>query len=164
MKARFARWLFLAALLLTVGCDHATKCGATSLRDGRVVELVPSVLDFRYVENHDVAFSLLRKLGFEEGRGAIGLLALLTVGVLTVMWFQRRAVATRLEHLGFSLALAGGVGNLIDRFARGYVVDFIHVHHWPVFNVADIAVAIGMALILFASWRRSVEPDPREAS
>ena len=154
MTPRVLRWLLFTTLLLTVGCDHATKHGAaTSLRGGRVVELVPELLDLRYVENHDVAFSLLGRLGLEEGSGVIGLLALLTVGVMTLTWFRRRATATRTEHVGFALALAGGIGNVLDRFTRGFVVDFIHIHHWPVFNVADMAVAVGMGLVLLASWR-----------
>ena len=162
MTTRLTRWLLSAALLLTVGCDHASKHGAaTNLRGGRVIELIPNALDLRYVENHDVAFSLLGRFGLEGSRGVIGLLALLTVGVMSGMWFRRRNVASLAEHLGFALALAGGIGNVLDRFTRGFVVDFIHVHHWPVFNVADLAVAVGMALVLLSGWRSPIERGPQ---
>lgn len=163
MKLRPTHALFAASLLFVLGCDHATKCGAKSeLGGGRVVELVPNVLDLRYVENHDVAFSLLGRTGLDEGRGALGLLALLTVLVVSALWWQRRAVATRIEHAGFGLAIVGGLGNLLDRLTRGYVVDFIHLHRWPVFNVADVAIAIGMALVLVGSWRRPSAASPPE--
>ncbi len=51
------------------------------------------------------------------------------------------------------LVLAGAIGNLADRLARGYVVDFIHVHHWPVWNVADAWVVLGVGALMIAAIR-----------
>ena len=59
--------------------------------------------------------------------------------------------AARVTQVGFALVFSGALGNIVDRIARGYVVDFIHVRGWPVFNVADIAVVVGMGLIALAS-------------
>jgi signal peptidase II len=56
--------------------------------------------------------------------------------------------------------LGGALGNLADRVARGYVVDFIHVEHWPVFNVADTWVTLGVALFVYASARAGPAPAP----
>jgi signal peptidase II len=63
-------------------------------------------------------------------------------------------VATSIEHLAFGLIAAGAIGNVIDRAARGYVVDFIHVTHWPVFNVADVAIVLGIAMHAGLALRR----------
>ncbi len=62
-----------------------------------------------------------------------------------------RQRAARATQVGFALVFSGALGNIVDRAARGYVVDFIHVRGWPVFNVADIAVVVGMGLIALAS-------------
>jgi signal peptidase II len=160
MPRPFARLLLALVLVLTVGCDHATKhAAARSLSAGKVIELVPSVLDLRYVENHDVAFSVLGRLGISDARGLITGLAVATLGLIAVVWFRQRKSASPLEHLGFATALGGGLGNVVDRLARGFVVDFIHLHHWPVFNVADVAIAVGVGLILLGTWRRSIRGD-----
>jgi signal peptidase II len=149
--------LRLAVALLTVslfGCDHATKIAAeASLSHGRAVELVSGVLELRYAANDDTAFSLLRTFGV--ARTPSVLLAVASVALLAVasMWFAQRKRASGAQHVGFALVLAGALGNVVDRAARGYVVDFIHVTRWPVFNVADIAVVAGAILLGLAAWR-----------
>jgi signal peptidase II len=77
------------------------------------------------------------------------LLALVGIGLLafTAVWLARRPAWSR-QSAGIALAIGGGLGNLIDRVARGSVIDFIHWHGWPVFNVADIAIFVGAVLIL----------------
>jgi lipoprotein signal peptidase len=55
------------------------------------------------------------------------------------------------SRLGSVLVLAGGLGNLTDRLLRGYVIDFMHLHAWPVFNVADVAVCVGAPLVVLFS-------------
>jgi len=144
------------ALLALVGCDHVTKHVAkVDLQGQPPKRMLGSVLDLRYVENTDVAFNLLRAVP-EKTRaplllasGLLGCAALL--GLLAARpW--RPAVQAALV-----LVMAGAVGNTLDRVARGYVVDFIHVPHWPVFNVADICVTAGAALLLWATLR----PPPR---
>lgn len=144
----------LLLVLSTVGCDHATKHAAkVSLSTGGPLELLPGVLNLRYTENHDVAFSLLGKIGLSQTPGTLAAMAIVVLAALGAVWWSRRQVATRLEHTGYALAVAGAIGNVTDRIFRGYVVDFIHVTNWPIFNVADIAVAVGMGLVLLASFR-----------
>ena len=75
-------------------------------------------------------------------------------------WFVARKRATRTQHVGFALVLAGALGNVVDRAARGYVIDFIHLTRWPVFNVADIAVVAGMTLLMLAALRRTPPATP----
>jgi signal peptidase II len=135
-----------SSLLLLVGCDHATKAWAeASLGSGRV-ELVDGVLGLTYTRNHDVAFSLLRWLP-ADARMATALTAGIAATVLLlIFWWQRRR-SSLLAHGAFALVLAGAAGNLIDRGVRGYVVDFIHLSHWPVFNVADAFIVAGAALL-----------------
>ena len=132
-----------------VGCDHATKLAAsTALRD-RTVDVVPGVLDLQYTENHDVAFSLLRSAAIPGRPHVLFVIAAIGAVFVGVMWWRRRRLASSVEHLGWSLTMAGAVGNMLDRVLRGYVIDFIHLKHWPVFNVADALVVAGVILLAF---------------
>ena len=158
--------LRLGILLLTLslfGCDHATKLAAEqSLSHGRAVDVVSGVLELRFTTNDDTAFSLLHNLGIP--RPPIVLMAASALALLGViaMWLAARKRASRVQHVGFALVLAGALGNVVDRAVRGAVVDFIHVTHWPIFNVADIAVVVGVALLgltaLFQRARPEAEP------
>jgi signal peptidase II len=143
----------LAGLVVSmVGCDHATKHAAARHLSARPpVELLPGWLDLRYAENRDTAFSLMDRFGLDRAPRALGLLAATVLVVLAVLWWQRRHQLRALEHVGFALATAGALGNVIDRIARGYVIDFIHVRAWPIFNVADVLVVVGGGLLLIAN-------------
>ena len=146
---------------MLVGCDHATKYVAKAEFEGQPPRvMIASVLDLRNVENTDVAFSLLR--WSPEGiRGP--LLVVFGALAMTVLAVMLRRSASRLARAGIVLILAGALGNYLDRLFRGYVVDFIHVSHWPVFDVADICVAVGLALFYWTS-RSPSAPAPRPAA
>ena len=156
--------VLLAALVIgLIGCDHATKhLAETELRGRPPTSLIARVLDLQYTQNHDVGFSLLRKIP-EKTRvplifagGAAGLL------LVSLLWRRRRKEgATWLEQLAYATILAGALGNLSDRLLRGYVVDFVYLHHWPVFNLADAYLVIGVALVFLSS--RSRQDQPSEA-
>ena len=63
----------------------------------------------------------------------------------------------RVRRLALVLVTAGAIGNYLDRLVRGYVVDFVYIHHWPVFNVADVYITAGYVLLAFGFFvcRRS---------
>jgi len=147
---KISLWLLFVLSMALVGCDHATKYAAATVLKGRALDVVPGVVDLEYTENHDVAWTLLRNEAF-HGKAAI-LIALATLGTIFVatMWWRRRNVASSIEHVGWSLAFAGALGNMLDRAIRGYVVDFIHVRHYPVFNVADVVVVFGVFFLIVA--------------
>ena len=85
-------------------------------------------------------------------------MALLAIAAVAAAWWKRRRVAGFVEHAAFVLVVGGAIGNVIDRFERGYVVDFIHVDHWPVFNVADVAICVGGALVGVVMMRLTRPP------
>jgi len=158
MRLRLA--LLICSLALLVGCDHATKHWAeTSLRASPRVEVVPGVLDLRYATNRDTAFSLSRLvLPAAVKRPVLIAMGCAGVTALLVIWVRRRR-ARWWEHGAYVMLFAGAVGNVVDRIVRGYVVDFIHLHHWPIFNVADVLLVAGMVL-LAVSWHRGARPPP----
>ena len=146
-----ANRIFLLVLLLAlVGCDHTTKFVAKSVLEHQApAPLIAGVLDLRYVENTDIAFNLLRFIP-EQIRMWL-LIAVGAAAVAVLSWGLFRFTATNVAKLALLLVTAGAIGNYADRVLRGSVVDFIHLTHWPVFNVADIYVSLGgLALVLLS--------------
>jgi signal peptidase II len=148
----------LVPLLALVGCDHVTKYAAKAeLESQPPRELITSVLDLRYVENTDIGFSLLRWVP-EAIRQPL-ILVLGAAGIITLVVLALRRATTLASRVAFLLILAGALGNYSDRLIRGYVVDFIHVRYWPVFNAADIWVSAGLVLLLITGfWSRPHQP------
>jgi signal peptidase II len=140
---RGARWAAAGVVVaLVLALDQGTK----ALVRGSIVpgeqRDVLGPLSFVNVHNRGVAF------GFLGGGGAIVLVVVLAALALLVAYFARHADRPLL-WLPTGLVLGGALGNLIDRVHQGYVTDFIHVPHWPAFNVADIAITCGVvALVL----------------
>jgi len=150
MRPSHASRLGLFAILaLLVGCDHATKLAAKGELEGqRPRMLVKGVLDLEYTENRDVAFNALRSV--PESVRAPVLIAAGGIAVIALAFLLLRRSSLRPPvRLGVVLVTAGALGNYLDRLARGYVVDFVHLTHWPVFNVADIYVTAGACIL---SW------------
>jgi signal peptidase II len=162
--SRLVRLFSACGVLLLVSCDHATKHLAKTRLEGRAaVELVPGVLDLRYAENRDTAFSLVGDLLAPGPRflllSSLALLATFMVLWLVLRHWQRLDLGAR---MGAALMLAGALGNTSDRLLRGYVVDFLHLHHWPIFNLADMAICAGTVLLLFSRFgarRPKLEPE-----
>lgn len=144
-----ARLLLLSLLSLSVvGCDHATKeLAAEQFRNGPL-PLLSGALILTYTENRDMAFGLLGPfLGAESRLWLLGAAKSLAVVAGAVFLLLQHARASWKVLLAVSLITAGAGGNLIDRVTRGYVIDFLRGPHWPVFNVADMAICTGAALL-----------------
>jgi signal peptidase II len=148
-------WMLMLFTLVMVGCDHATKVVAASALPRRgAISILPGLLDLHYAENRDTAFSLSRFLHF-PGKGAVLVaFSMLGVGAVVLAWWRHRRAAT-LEQAAYALIVAGAFGNALDRALRGYVVDFIEIHRWPIFNVADVAIVVGVALLGIIMIRRA---------
>jgi len=150
---RFLRVLALTLLALGLfGCDEATKTAAkASLGAGGAIDVVHGAVELRYVENTDIAFNAFRLLGLAHSPALLAGLAI--GGVIGALVFAMKAQSWA-ARIGLTLIVGGALGNVADRIARGYVVDFIHVRGWPVFNVADIAVCVGVGLLVLMRFVR----------
>lgn len=104
-----------------------------------------------HVRNTGAAFGLFPSLG-----GVFRIVALVVV-VAIIFFFRKMAADSWLLRIAFGLQLGGAAGNLIDRFAHGYVTDFVDVRVWPIFNVADSAIVVGT--VLLAYFALFVEPS-----
>ncbi len=151
---------FWLAGILGVILDQATKRWAVErLLPGPEIRLWPGVFHLTYVENTGAAWSLFEDSG--EFLKWISLGVALALVVLAI----RGGIMSRWEQAGYGLVLAGAVGNGIDRFVNGYVVDFFNFVwiRFPVFNVADVAINIGVACLLMGLLRgdsKKTEPTP----
>ncbi len=151
---------FVVAATVT-GCDQVTKLRAVDeLARGASVELVEGLARFRYVENPGASWSILRDAP-EWWRGPV-LIASSVIGLIAILVFLQRSKHW-IAVLALALVFGGALGNLVDRVRWGYVVDFISLHwrdraHFPVFNVADIAITCG-ALLLIVLSRPRREPS-----
>jgi signal peptidase II len=161
MRSAANRLALLLGLTLLVGCDHATKLAAKSGLEGQSPrQVVRGLVELRYTENTDVAFNLLRAVP-ERVRGPF-LIALGAAAALALLVLLLRRTRLDVPRVALLLVTAGAVGNYLDRLFRGYVVDFVHVPHWPVFNVADAYVTVGG--ILLGLYALKAHRRPHDAS
>ena len=138
-----------------VGLDQLTKLYIAShfpLYETRPI--IPNWLDLTYTLNPGAAFSLFATMP-AAAREVLFLVLSCTASVVLLVLMAGRSTSA-MSRAGFALILGGTLGNLIDRLVRGRVVDFIYFHHdsfsYPVFNVADSAITIGVATILLVSF------------
>ena len=129
------------AFVALLAADRLTKLWA--LRDLRLNGSVPVLpfFELSYVENTGAAFGL--------GHGANGLFIAISTGLIVLLarLLRRWPKDDLCLQAGGTLVLAGAFGNLYDRLFYRYVVDFLYVHHWPVFNVADSCITVGACLL-----------------
>jgi signal peptidase II len=142
------------AAALVVVLDRLTKVWAErSLADGPV-DLIEGVLTLRFTTNPGGAFSLFTSVPWFFVIAAVAVSV-----VIGVLAFRERPI---LQSVALGMILGGALGNLIDRVTRGpgfsgEVVDFVDLHIWPVFNVADAAIVVGAIVLAIASVRGSRE-------
>ena len=149
--------LYIIAVLLMIVLDQAVKLWAlTSLQAQQTIPLIENMFHLTYVENRGAAFSLL-----EDQTWLFLLLALLVVGAI-IYAFSRNLIQNVWGKVSLLVVCAGAVGNAIDRAVHQYVVDMIEVLfiRFPVFNIADIYVTVGVAL--FAVYYLFQHRDPEE--
>ena len=110
-----------------------------------------SFFSWTYVQNNGAAFSFLADSGELQRNILLSISIIASLGL--VVWIQKTPSSFRQRLFGQSIFLAGATGNLIDRAMFGHVIDFIDLHYdgfyWPVFNLADSFIFLGVALLLF---------------
>jgi signal peptidase II len=156
-ELRFGHWLALAAGV--IAADFATKAWILALfRPGESLMVLP-VFNLVLAFNPGAAFSFLA----DAGGWQKWFFVLLALCISTwIIFMLKRHAADRLQCAAFSLVLGGALGNVIDRLRFGAVVDFLQVHYagwyWPAFNVADSAISIGVALLVWHSLTHKEVP------
>lgn len=118
------------------------------------ITLIPNYLDITFTKNPGAAFSMFTTMPpwFRVGL----LISLIAIALVVLIVLLAQSERINLTSFSYALILAGAAGNLIDRASRGFeVIDFIRAHYydhnWPVFNVADSAISVGVTLIVLAT-------------
>jgi len=137
--------LFLIAAIVIV-LDQITKALVRqNLALGEAWAPIPAIGDFfrfLYWQNRGAAFGTL------QNAGPILTVVRIAIAIFIVFFYQKAETKDRLMRVSLSLMLGGAIGNLIDQFMLGFVTDFIAVGKFPIFNVADSCVTIGVGLML----------------
>ena len=136
-------YFFLVALLVII-FDQLTKYYVVSnFYLGESVLVIENIFHWTYILNPGAAFGM-----FEGSRWFFVVIA---IGVLVGIWYMKDEINEGGWMMQYGAALFGGgaIGNLIDRARSGLVIDFFDFRIWPVFNVADIAICVGVAMILW---------------
>ena len=148
--------IILSIIFLIV--DQITKIlVVNSLVPGENIEIIKNIFSIIYTNNTGAAFSIL--LG---KRIFLIVVAVLIIGVL-LYYIKRNKIEKKIDIIALSFIIGGSLGNLIDRIIRGYVIDFISIkignYNFPIFNVADILIVIGVFLLLLSSRRRQSDDN-----
>lgn len=152
MKMSFPKWLSLSAVVIIL--DQLSKIWITNhFAYGERLNVL-SVFDLVLAHNTGAAFSFLHDAGGMQ-RWLFSIIAV--VASVWIVVLLRKHAAQTLFALALSLILGGALGNLVDRIAYGYVVDFLlfywDEHYFPAFNVADSAITCGAVLMILDSIR-----------
>jgi len=151
MKMSFPQWLTLSALVIVL--DQLSKAWITSHFAFGESFTVLSVFNLVLAHNTGAAFSFLSDAGGMQ-RWLFTFIAV--VASVWIVWLLRRHATQTLFALALSMILGGALGNLVDRLAYGYVVDFLQFHwdehYFPAFNLADSAITCGAFLLILDSF------------
>ncbi len=140
--------IYLLGAALIIGIDRITKIWVTSNAEtpGDVISRIGNLFSFTYVRNEGAAFSMLS--------GRLGLLSIISIAFcigVVIYWIVKKP-KNRLLCTALAMMAAGALGNAFDRIIYGYVIDFIKTEfvNFAVFNVADIAITVGAALLVLS--------------
>lgn len=156
------RWFGISAIV--VALDLYTKHlieNAFQLGDSKFVTSFFNLVRFH---NEGAAFSFLSNAG---GWQRWFFTTVAVIAVVFISYLIRKHAQQKLFCLGLALVLGGALGNLYDRLTLGYVVDFLYFHindlYWPAFNVADSAVCVGVAILLWDSFKQDALKAKQDA-
>jgi signal peptidase II len=150
IRKHWARWLAVSTVV--VALDLATKAWVSAaFTQGEVREVTP-FFNLVLMHNSGAAFSFLANAG---GWQRWFFTAVTLVISTAIVFMLRRQHGDRAVAFGLALVLGGALGNLYDRLTLGHVVDFVQLHaagyYWPAFNVADSAIFVGVAILIWDS-------------
>jgi signal peptidase II len=170
MSFRFqGRLTYILLVAVTLVLDRWTKAlilNRFSLNES--IPVIDGLFNITYVQNTGVAFGIFSSIASPAKTLLLSVFTIFAAAVV-VTYSVRSSAQNHLLQTALALILGGALGNLYDRLAYGYVVDFLEfylrTYHWPSFNVADSAISIGVALLaleIFRAERKRDSAQPQE--
>jgi len=149
-------YLSLIITASIIAFDRLTKIFFSKLLLlGETLPVIPNIIHMTLVHNTGIAFGLFKDHGIVFI--IIPIIAVILLIFNLYYYRQNDEVLSRVYIIGFSLILAGAIGNLIDRIVFGFVIDFIDLRIWPVFNIADSAITIGAIMVAIKCFQLSAK-------
>lgn len=146
-------WLFVLPLAVVILDQFSKYIVVENMVLGESIPIIEEVFHLTYILNPGAAFGM-----FAHNRLFFIAIAVVVIGI--IIWARREILALPWEvKAGCGLFLGGAIGNLIDRARQGLVIDFFDFRIWPVFNIADIAICIGVGLIIWNLLKTELKRD-----
>ncbi len=146
-------WLFVLPLAVVILDQFSKYIVVENMALGESIPIIEEVFHLTYILNPGAAFGM-----FAHNRLFFIAIAVIVIGI--IIWARREILASPWEvKAGCGLFLGGAIGNLIDRSRQGLVIDFFDFRIWPVFNIADIAICIGVGLIIWNLLKTELKRD-----
>lgn len=146
-------WLFVLPLAVVILDQFSKYIVVENMALGESSPIIEEVFHLTYILNPGAAFGM-----FAHNRLFFIAIAIVVIGI--IIWARREILASPWEvKAGCGLFLGGAIGNLIDRARQGLVIDFFDFRIWPVFNIADIAICIGVGLIIWNLLKTELKRD-----
>ena len=146
-------WLFVLPLAVVILDQFSKYIVVENMALGESIPILEEVFHLTYILNPGAAFGM-----FAHNRLFFIAIAVIVIGI--IIWARREILASPWEvKAGCGLFLGGAIGNLIDRARQGLVIDFFDFRIWPVFNIADIAICIGVGLIIWNLLKTELKRD-----
>ena len=146
-------WLFVLPLAVGILDQFSKYIVVENMALGESIPIIEEVFHLTYILNPGAAFGM-----FAHNRLFFIAIAVIVIGI--IIWARREILASPWEvKAGCGLFLGGAIGNLIDRARQGMVIDFFDFRIWPVFNIADIAICIGVGLIIWNLLKTELKRD-----
>lgn len=146
-------WLFVLPLAVVILDQFFKYIVVENMALGESIPIIEEVFHLTYILNPGAAFGM-----FAHNRLFFIAIAVVVIGI--IIWARREILASPWEvKAGCGLFLGGAIGNLIDRARQGLVIDFFDFRIWPVFNIADIAICIGVGLIIWNLLKTELKRD-----
>lgn len=146
-------WLFVLPLAVVILDQFSKYIVVENMALGESIPIIEEVFHLTYILNPGAAFGM-----FAHNRLFFIAIAVVVIGI--IIWARREILASPWEvKAGCGLFLGGAIGNLIDRARQELVIDFFDFRIWPVFNIADIAICIGVGLIIWNLLKTELKRD-----
>ena len=111
---------------------------------------------FTYISNTGAAFGMFPQLGT-----IFMVVAILVIGGI-IIFYKQLPTENVWVRVSLGLQLGGAMGNLVDRLLRGYVVDFVDIGFWPIFNIADLSIVVGVTMLAYCLWEEESRDPARK--
>lgn len=136
-------YFFVPFLILLIADQAVKHLIRTTMVEGQSIPVIANIFHITYIENPGAAFGILA-----NQRILFLVLTALIVGIMIYLYFSLQNKKS-LTAISLGIVVSGAIGNFIDRFLQGTVTDFLDFRIWPIFNIADICICIGLVFICY---------------